>query len=459
MHRRTFLSAAASAPALLAADTRPNLLLILTDQQTHTALSCAGNRWVRTPAMDSIAADGVRYTEAYAAYPVCSPSRGSIFTGQMPHQTGVRVNGNSIAAGMPTMGELFRGAGYETVYGGKWHLPKSFDGMTGFTKLIGGSALGKDMDSPLADRCASWLRANAKRTSPFLMVASFMNPHDICQWIRDHKGSREYPNPDLFPPAPANMAVDVNEPEMMQYHRTAGYDLMSQAVGIASEWKRDDMRLYLHDYYRMVEDVDRQIGKVLDALRQSGLASNTVIAFASDHGEGMGAHRWAQKAAFWEETAHVPFLLSGPGIAAGVDRSRLVSLADILPTLCDFGGLDIPKGLEGESLRRPSHRSQVVSELRYGSAEREGRMLGPRVTSMLRSPEHEANSCSTCSWTLARHSTSPRAPKTADSSTNIAGSWPHGSLAPVTTFAGHDSCVHFSVDSLFLFTPHPTFGE
>jgi arylsulfatase A-like enzyme len=207
------------------------------------------------------------------------------------------------------------------------------------------------------------------------MVASFMNPHDICQWIRDHKGSREYPDPDRFPAAPGNMAIDTGEPEMIQYHRRAGYDLMSQAVGIASEWKRDDVRHYLHDYYRMVEDVDRQIGKVLAALRQSGLDRNTVIAFASDHGEGMGAHRWAQKAAFWEEAVRVPMLLAGPGIAPGVERKRLASLADLLPTLCDFGGIDAPKDLEGASLRRPAARTHVSSELRYGSAEREGRMI------------------------------------------------------------------------------------
>ena len=87
------------------------------------------------------------------------------------------------------------------------------------------------------------------------------------------------------------MAVDPNEPEAIQYHRTAGYDLMSQAVGIASEWRRDDVRLYLHDYYRMVEQVDGEIGKVLAALRETGQDRDTVIVLASDHGEGLGGHR------------------------------------------------------------------------------------------------------------------------------------------------------------------------
>jgi arylsulfatase A-like enzyme len=115
--------------------------------------------------------------------------------------------------------------------------------------------------------------------------------------------------------------VDPGEPEAIQFHRTKGYDLMSQAVGIAAHWNRDDFRHYLHEYYRMGEDVDRQIGRVTAALQATGLAANTVIAFASDHGEGLGGHRWVQKASFWEESAHVPFIWSGPGFAPVTARA------------------------------------------------------------------------------------------------------------------------------------------
>jgi len=384
IQRRSFLGALGG--AALAQDSqqpggKPNLLLILTDQQTHTALSCAGNPWLKTPAMDSLAARGRRFAEAYCNYPVCSPSRSTVFTSRMPHQTGVRVNGRPIAAGMATMGDTFRAAGYDTVYGGKWHLPRSFDGMTGFTKLIGGSSQGKDMDTPLANTCSEWIRTNPK--GPFLMVASFMNPHDICEWIRQHRGAREYPNPDVFPPAPGNMAHDPSEPECMAYHRSAGYDSMSQAVGIASEWKPFDVRFYLHDYYRMVEAVDAEIAKLLAALRETGLDRNTLIAFASDHGEGMGAHRWVQKAAFYEESAHVPLIFSGPAILqpGAVDRHNLTSLADIFPTFCDYAGLAAPKDAVGKTLRpalEGHHRLErdfIVSELRYAEPGREGRML------------------------------------------------------------------------------------
>ncbi|MCL4844832.1 MAG: sulfatase-like hydrolase/transferase, partial [Bryobacteraceae bacterium] len=98
MDRRGFLQAAAGVNALAAVE-RPNVLLIITDQQTHNAMSCAANPWLKTPAMDSLAERGTRFSAAYCTYPVCSPSRGSIFTGRMPHESGVRLNGQAVREG------------------------------------------------------------------------------------------------------------------------------------------------------------------------------------------------------------------------------------------------------------------------------------------------------------------------------------------------------------------------
>jgi arylsulfatase A-like enzyme len=378
LHRRAFLATGAGALASAAIE-RPNFLLIMTDQQTHNAMSCAANPWLKTPAMDSLAARGTRFSAAYCTYPVCSPSRGSIFTGRMPHETGVRVNGKAIVEGVPTLGEIFRAAGYETVYGGKWHLPRSFDGMIAFTRLIGGHSLGATMDQPLAGASASWLLQKPRQ--PFFQVASFMNPHDVCDWIRRHPGARRHTHPDRYPPAPANMAIDPLEPEAVQFHRRAGYDLMSKGVGIASAWRRDDIRLYIHDYYRMVEDVDRCIGQVLDALRQTGLERNTIVAFLSDHGEGLGGHLWAQKAAFYEESARVPLIFAGPGIRPHhTEYATLASLADFVPTLCDYAGIKAPPDMRGVSLRpvlegRTLDRPFVAGELLYQDQTREGRMI------------------------------------------------------------------------------------
>ncbi|MDZ7638108.1 MAG: sulfatase-like hydrolase/transferase [Bryobacterales bacterium] len=339
-----------------------------------------GNPWLRTPAMDSLAQRGVLLSRSYCPYPVCSPSRSSIFTGRMPHETGVMENGLAIKPGIATMGEVFRNAGYRTVYGGKWHLPKSFDGMTGFEKLIGGNGLGRIMDRPLARRCSEWLLNEASQR--FLMVASFMNPHDICSWIREHPGARSYSERSIFPGPPGNMAVDPDEPEYLQFHRHQGYDLMSKGVGIAAEWREADVSHYRHDYYRMVEAVDDEIGRLLEALRVSGLEDDTLICFASDHGEGMGAHRWVQKAAFWEETVRVPFLFAGAGVPRRgvIDHESLATLADILPTFCDFAGIAAPPKMRGISLRgtlegNAGSRPFVVSQLQYRDDFRQGRML------------------------------------------------------------------------------------
>jgi arylsulfatase A-like enzyme len=385
MTRRSFLAASASASFYAthaqAPDARPNVLFLITDQHSADAISANGNSYLHTPAIDSLIADGVSFRQSYATYPVCSPARSSWFTSRMPHETGVRDNGQAIAADLPTMGEHFRAAGYNTVYGGKWHLPKSFGDPRGFDQLIGGKSLGAQMDEPLATAVTDFLAA--KQQKPFLLVASFMNPHDICGWIRAHKGTRDYQNLAQFPPAPANMAVDPGEPEYYQHHRTGGYNLMSQAVGIASDWDRDDVRFYLHSYYRMIEDVDRQIGRVLNALRASPAAQSTIVVLTSDHGEGMGAHRWAQKAAFWEEAVRVPFVVSGRGVERRgvVDSHTLVSGLDVLPTICDYARVAPPAGMRGVSLRpaiagKSLDRPFVVSELSvYGGPDRQGRML------------------------------------------------------------------------------------
>jgi choline-sulfatase len=299
--RRKFVGSAAAPFAPAGAARRPNPLLILTDQQNHSALYRADNPWLKTPAMDSPAASGVRFAETICHYPVCSPSRGSLFTGRMPHETGVRVNGQAIVAGM-------------TVCGGKWHRPNSFDRMTGFEKLIGGSAQGGDMDVPLASTCAKWLRGACK--APFPMLASFMNAHDIREWIRSHPGTHDYPGIDRYPSAPGNMAANPNEPEFIQYHRSAGIDEMSEGVGVAAAWQRDDVRKYL----------------------------------AAHHGEMMGAHGLMAKQVMYEESVRVPLLIGAPFRRIQPHSvAQPVSHIDLAPTVLEMLGHK-NHGLPGRSL-------------------------------------------------------------------------------------------------------------
>ena len=167
-------------PAAAAADNgdkRPDIILIMTDQQTAAAMSCAGNPDLRTPAMDALAADGVMLSRAYCPYPLSGPCRASLLTGRMPTEIGATDNGvrPSEQAMSRSIGVLMHEAGYETMYAGKWHASEiNVPDGRGFRKIC-------DMDDrTLVDRCRDSLPAR-DRTKPLFLVASFLDPHEICE--------------------------------------------------------------------------------------------------------------------------------------------------------------------------------------------------------------------------------------------------------------------------------------
>jgi len=356
-------------------DPRPNVLLIFTDQQTASAMSCAGNRWVNTPHMDALARDGVRFISAYCPAPVCGPSRGALVTGQPPHATGVIYNGDPLREDLPTIGSALRKAGYYTAWTGKWHLPESFlresKDTHGFhhrplAKDVPWAALGDQTDFLTAMDAEFFLRWEAgKQPKPWFLGVSLHNPHDICYHVME-KGL-EYANKDTFPPLPPNFEGDPDEPEALKLRRqnkTYGHELAE-----TKDWDRSRWRAYLHTYSHLTTQVDRAVGQVLKALDAGGWKDNTLVIFTSDHGEGCAAHRWASKLSLYEESANVPLVISYPGhLRAGTSES-LASLLDLLPTICDFASASAPAGLPGGSLRPalegsgPIDREFVVCEL------------------------------------------------------------------------------------------------
>ena len=372
MLRREFLKQTAlgiavwSAPRVLLAapiGQRPNILILTTDQQQVGVMSAVGNKWVKTPHMDSLAVGGVYFRKSYCPYPLCSPSRASLHTSRMPHEMGVDRNDVAIDAGIPVMGKIFRDAGYDTGYSGKWHLPQTYpsatEGITGFevlNKTTRQGKLAKDIDSSTAEQAAEFLMR--KRDKPFLLVVSFINPHDICllaggggQKLAAEVQKTYAPPPDAeLPPLPANHAFIAKEPGPIARRRTVANAGKNQFNG---GWDEMRWRRYLYAYYRMLEDVDQAVGRVLEALRASGQSDNTLIVFTSDHGEGMGAHDWTGKMMFYEEEAAVPLILNWKGqIPAGrIDMDHLVSSLDVFPTLCDYASVTPPAVVRGESLR------------------------------------------------------------------------------------------------------------
>lgn len=348
---------------------QPNILLIITDQQYAGMLSCAGNPYVKTPAMDSLAAAGARFELAYCAAPVCVPSRFSMLTGVLPSRIEMETNEDmktckknvSPEILADSMGQIFSKAGYETVYGGKQHVPMTIEA-TGFRDVE------KNAGMKLAETSAEFLRQ--PHDKPFLLVASFINPHDICLMaLSDEKtpGNIKGPKPliealklplgmtpeyffsSVCPPLPANYAIPPGEPEAI-----LAADKRSFRTHARNNWNDEQWRMHRWAYAKLTEVVDSEIGMVLAALRETGLDKNTLVVFVSDHGDMDASHRLEHKSVFYEESSRVPLIVSWKGVTMPglVDKKHLVSTGlDLIPTLCDFAGIPVPPELKGRSVR------------------------------------------------------------------------------------------------------------
>ncbi len=357
------------------AKTQPNILFIFTDQQSASMMSCAGNSWVKTPAMDSIAESGVRFERAYCSNPVCTPSRFSVFTGRMPSEVGISYNEQISAERFDetmkrqSLGHLMREAGYDSAYAGRVHTPGYSIDDVGFELLT------RDSREGLATDCEEFIKR--ERDKPFFLFASYTNPHDICYMgIRDcpsdefkqrqHKFLEEFANLDealllppgiseeeFFikhcPPLPANFEPQKNEPGAIDYllHQRP-FRLHAREQYTDKQW-----RLHRWAYAKLTERVDSNIADLLRMLRESGQASNTIVVLSSDHGDHDASHRLEHKTIPYEEAANIPMIASGPGIKPrSVDKDHLISNGlDLLPTFCDYAGVAAPSDLKGRSLR------------------------------------------------------------------------------------------------------------
>jgi len=331
----------------------PNVVLIMTDQQSADAMgNRLGSKYLKTPAMDDLANHGITFTRAYCANPLCIPSRSSMFTGLYPHQLGIQANENDknlASVNYQTMGTIFRGAGYETSYYGKWHLPfdvkdKKSHGFEQMGRIKNGG-----IDSLIPEDAIQFLRR--KHDKPFLMVASFCNPHNICEWARGQKlpdGSiGDPPTAEFCPPLLPNHAASKNESDIVALLRKSAHASPMFPVGNFDDTK---WRQYRWAYYRMIEKVDHEIGRILDELKRTGLDKRTVIVFLSDHGDSQGAHQFNQKTNFFEEVVNVPFVIALPGQLKAEISDRLIQTGiDLIPTLCDYAGIPVPSELPGFS--------------------------------------------------------------------------------------------------------------
>ena len=369
---------------------KPDIIVIMTDQQTAGAMSCAGNPWVQTPAMDALAADGVRFTRAYCPYPLSGPCRASLVTGQMPFEVGatdnnVRPTAESMQRGI---GLRISAAGYECLYAGKWHIPEVNlpDSGTGFRRIA-------DMHDPtLAEACDAALGEYDGR-KPLFLVASLLNPHEICEYGRNETlqygeltpfRTEDCPNlPYNFMPSTyAAEALALERSAAPRYHDTYTYT-------------EDDWRRYLYAYYRFVERVDREVGRIVEVLKRHGLYDHSVILFLSDHGDGVAAHGWNQKWNLQEEVINVPLIVKAPkgaGLQGVANREALSNVGlDLYATVCDYAGVTLDPSLyRGRSLRpvvegrvTTLHEEVFVETLLSGVGMRGWSIVGPRYKYVL----------------------------------------------------------------------------
>lgn len=346
---------------------RPNVLLITVDD-LNTRLGAFGDARARTPAIDGLAARGVRFERAYCQFPLCNPSRISIFSGLRPERTGVFDLQGDLRDALPdvvTLPELFKRAGWTTARIGKvqhrnepgddarsWDSTVPIDGrelerlgeLVNLTpqarRLWGISYLETDAeDGDLADgrtAAAAIEFLEAEREAPFFLAVGFQRPH--VPFVAPSRFWREHPL-DAIEPAPsvADDLADVPSLSVTQDRPNLGMD-------------EGDVRKALQGYAAATSFVDSQIARVLEALERLGLAESTYVVLTSDHGFLLGEHGQWMKWSLFEPSTRVPLIVAGPGIAPGVSP-RTVELLDLYPTLAGLCGLEAPAHLEGASLQ------------------------------------------------------------------------------------------------------------
>lgn len=333
---------------------RPNIIYIMTDQQSANAMSCAGNAEVSTPNIDRLAQRGVRFSNAYCAMPLSGPSRSAMFTGYTPSTTGMQENETPLPDSLRTrtLGNIMQQAGYDNGYAGKWHVNTNSlpaDTAFGFKNLHGHNDVG------LAEAAIEFMRDD-HQGKPMFLVASFDNPHNICEWARGQKlpfAEVEDAPLDSCPNLPANFNINPYDADILRWEREQSYRLYPTKGYTPDDWRR-----YRNAYFRLIEHIDGEIGKIVDEIDRQNLWENSVIIFTADHGDGQGSHQWNQKTALWDEVVNVPMIVCLPGgrNAGSVTTTLVNNGIDLMPTVVDFAGGKAPQWCKGMSYKKVAEK-------------------------------------------------------------------------------------------------------
>jgi arylsulfatase A-like enzyme len=345
----------------LAADSgrKPNVIFVFADQLRSQALGCYGDKQAKTPNIDRLASQGVRFTNAISTWPVCSPFRAMLLTGRYPMSNGVVYNDLPIWDGQTSIADALNAQGYETGYIGKWHLdggvPNTLPGRRlGFEHWIGPSgetlatsADGKQTWKPDAQTDAAIKYIESNKDKPFCLFMSWNPPHN--PYIAPDKYMRKFPKDKIeFRP---NVAERQLVDEQLKKHPMA-----SGTDNQRKKWRKtidtdDELREILSGYYAATHGLDVCVGRIMKTLDDLGIADDTILVFSSDHGDMIGSHRMCLKQEPFEESIGIPFIVRYPKcIPKGTVTDGLLRPMDMMPTLLGLAGAPIPSGVEGISL-------------------------------------------------------------------------------------------------------------
>lgn len=366
MNRREFVTggiatslAAGFSPLSDAAESkarrRPNLLYVFSDE--HRACSLPGEPYneALAPNIAKFARENFSFRNCISNYPVCSPYRGILITGRWPYQSGIVDNRIQLPSHCGSIGEIFRDNGYHTGYIGKWHLsdndsifiPKGparqgfedwhvwantnphFNQSFTFNPATGEKIQPKGYNCTLmTDMAVKFLAERKGDDKPWMLVLSWNPPHPPFD---------DAPPEEMKLYDPAKLALRPNV-------------TLDPSHGHALESKRT-LRAEEHGYYSHITAVDKEFGRLLHALDETGEAENTIVVYTSDHGEMMGSHGYMGKRLPWEESCRVPFFVRYPGAAPARSESKILfSAVDIYPSLCGLTGIPVPAHCVGRDL-------------------------------------------------------------------------------------------------------------
>jgi len=356
----------------------PNILWICTDQQRYDTIGALNNPQAHTPNIDKLAASGVAFERAFCQSPICTPSRGSFLTGMYPSTVHACINGNDRwAEAAPLVTALLADAGYDCALAGKLHLAGTFgrpeprpqhDGY----RLFHWSHDPEDQWE-VGHAYADWiaeqghnlgeLRKTPHEIPPELHQTTWCSDRAIEFIEASHDGQPWLMSVNIFDPHepfdPPQAYLDRFDVEALSGPAFRETDLAAQAaladIDFQTPCRRPEefkAKWIQAAYYAMIELIDDNVGRMLDALERSGQRDNTVVIFMSDHGEMLGDHGLLLKGCrFYEGLVRVPLILSWPGqFLEGARRQALVELMDIAPSLLELAGLPVPAQMQGRSL-------------------------------------------------------------------------------------------------------------